>query len=322
MPILEAPENQHIVKRKRETSEVGDSDLLSSKSFVQYASDGNIVNETHLLNQLIAQSSSLSFTCLTDMLQHTTKSNVHLYSDDAQSFIQLAQVVSEQIAAEAQLLSEYSSFIKDELTQSSYQASSRYNDALQYTIPKTFPSSERCDFVSYASFAYATGSNSSSNIAPHHPLRKQDKFKESQGQGKIRRLIFEIPCPNVLTRRGDTLIEISAIALSYWEELGLGPCAGPKDVNALCIFPESQMLWRGAKNFLQSVSGTYQSLRLGSHVCYSQIGSFVDGLVPVQLVGPTVEEHIKRIDQLCERLGKLCHISCLISLTLFQQVLC
>ena len=295
-------------KRKRETSDVDDSKLIISQPLLEYKRDGDTETDHHFLDQLIAKSSVGSFSDPKHVIQRIEGSLIDLYSNNAQSFVQLAQIVSEQLAAETHLLSEYSLFMKDESISPSYQNLSRYNDPLGFILPKIFPCNERCDFTAYASLAYTIGSNSLMTTS-HPPLWKQDSSTESQGQGKAHRLIFEIACPNVLARRGDTLMEISAVALPYWEELGLGPYAGSKDVSALCIFPESQMTQRGAKNFLRSVSGTYQSLRLGSHASYSKIGSFSDGLVPVQLIGSSVEEHIRCIDQLCEKLGKLCHCS-------------
>ena len=260
--------------------------------------------ETIYLNRLIAISPNESFSGPKNVLRYTETSSRCIYPDNAQSFVQLAQIVSEQLTAETRLESERSLDTKHKSVAPSYQKSSRYNDPLQHVLPTIFPSSERCDFNSYASFVYTTKSNSLPKVTPRPFQGKHDKHKELQGQGKASRLIFEISCPNVLVRRGDTLMELSGAALPFWEELGLGPCAGPKDVGALCIFPESQMLRRGVSAFLRSMSGTYQSLRLGSHASLGRIGQFSEGLISFPLVESTVEEYIRCVDHLCEKLGK------------------
>ena len=63
------------------------------------------------------------------------------------------------------------------------------------------------------------------------------------------------------------------------------------------------MIQRAAENFLQTISGTYQSFRLGNHSVGDELEDFSDGLVPVKFEGDSMEDNMKRMDEACEQLG-------------------
>ena len=220
-------------------------------------------------------------------------------SDRNLVFIQAAQLLAHQLPLQlepSELFENISSldcFLLDPYLPS-------FEDPLGLIFLSLFPRGEACDLQTCATLSESL---SVSAAASKTILRPATKPLGTGGQAPQREFTFSIPPSRILVQRADNLMEISSVALKFWEELGLAPCSGPKNVRAFCVFPMSQMVQRAAENFLQTISGTYQSFRLGSHSVGDELDEFSDGLVPVKFEGSSMEDNMKRIDEACEQLG-------------------
>ncbi|TAQ85982.1 hypothetical protein B7494_g5690 [Chlorociboria aeruginascens] len=77
--------------------------------------------------------------------------------------------------------------------------------------------------------------------------------------------LFPIPPPQLEVRRADTNLAVLPSAVSFWENLGLGPFKGSKDINAICVCPNFEGVSEYANIFLGQMKSIYESSRLGSH---------------------------------------------------------
>lgn len=220
-------------------------------------------------------------------------------SDRSLVFIQVAQLLAHQLPLQlepSELFENISSL--DCFLFEPYLPS--FEDPLGLIFLSLFPRGEACDLQTCATLS----ENLSVSAAASKPiLRPGTRPLSTGGQASQKESSFSIPPSRMLVQRADNLMEISSAALKFWEELGLAPCSGPKNVRAFCVFPMSQMIQRAAENFLQTISGTYQSFRLGSHSVGDELDEFSDGLVPVKFEGSSMEDNMKRIDEVCEQLG-------------------
>lgn len=74
--------------------------------------------------------------------------------------------------------------------------------------------------------------------------------------------------PFTLIKRIDTSMDVLPSALSFWEELGLQPASGSKDVLGVCVAPNlstSKHLWKPIRTFLEMMTDAYQACNLGTH---------------------------------------------------------
>ncbi len=92
--------------------------------------------------------------------------------------------------------------------------------------------------------------------------------------------IFNIPAPHLEVQRSESKITVLPPAVPFWENLGLAPCKGGKDVSAICIYPDWGGVADSVEAFLEQIRNAYESSRLGSHDRFSH-ADLVDGLVPM-----------------------------------------
>ncbi|KAG0645921.1 Mediator complex subunit 13 [Hyphodiscus hymeniophilus] len=76
---------------------------------------------------------------------------------------------------------------------------------------------------------------------------------------------FPIPPPQLEIRRSDSSLSILPSAINFWENLGLGPSKGNKDVSAVCVYPNFEGIAENASTFLDQMRSVYESFRLGNH---------------------------------------------------------
>ena len=76
---------------------------------------------------------------------------------------------------------------------------------------------------------------------------------------------FPIAPPRLEVRRSDSTLSILASAVNFWENLGLGPSKGNKNISAVCVHPNLEGIAGNASIFLDQMRSVYESLRLGSH---------------------------------------------------------
>ncbi|KAI9640650.1 hypothetical protein NHQ30_010950 [Ciborinia camelliae] len=76
---------------------------------------------------------------------------------------------------------------------------------------------------------------------------------------------FPIQPPQLEVRRGDSKLAVLPPAIHFWDNLGLAPFTGNKDVNAICIHPDIVGINENADIFLDQMRGAYESFRFGGH---------------------------------------------------------
>jgi mediator of RNA polymerase II transcription subunit 13 len=76
---------------------------------------------------------------------------------------------------------------------------------------------------------------------------------------------FLLPPPQLEVRRSDTKLTILPPAVNFWENLGLGPAQGVKDINAVCVYPNIDGAAINAGIFLDQMRSVYESSRFGNH---------------------------------------------------------
>ena len=230
-----------------------------------------------------------------------------LYTGHDENFIRVAQIMADQLTVYSMIKTSDRPFTSIEATPSFKYT--QYDDPLGSIVPALFPQSEICTLESWAS----TGETHRGVIAPAKALirpmqRRVDSFRGSADQTPSSASIFKLDPPNMRVLRGDALMELSATGLQFWEELGLSPCLGPKNITGYCVYPQTEMIHRGVTSFMDLMSMTYQSLRLGSHRWGHEVmNEFSRGFVSVPVITDSMIVSPVSIAIACERLGTLLH---------------
>ena len=174
-----------------------------------------------------------------------------------------------------------------------------HGDPAAVAMRSLLPSGGRCSIEKLVHVGDDGTSTASAAKGPNRqPLKRSDTMKpETPSQP-----ISPIHPPQVRTKRGDKQMEINWVALRFWEDLGLCPFAGEKNVVTFCIFPDQEVVRRGAKSFQTMMNSTYTSLRLGTHDAgHPAIKGYRDGLVAM----PKPDENSEgTLERMCEKLGR------------------
>ena len=214
-------------------------------------------------------------------------------------FIQLAQIFADQFVYYGSL-----SHSQDNHGSVEDDETAAIESALANAIDSLFSKSCRCTLTELADLGtISRHPESIEQSSIQSTSRKSENNKAAQLIEKPSASTKLLQPPDVLVKRGETLMDISSTALKFWKELGLRPVEGPKNVTAFCLCPDIPMLRRGAKMLLDAVGQTYMSLRLGTHSTgHSLLKAYASGLVTF----PADENASKRtevIDSICEQFG-------------------
>lgn len=172
------------------------------------------------------------------------------YTSDGRSFIEVAQVLADQIARgnfDSPSLSEPSDW--------KAQAGPSYHKLVMSVVSRIFPSAAARKFLDLI-----------------------DASDEASGKSQN---IYKLDGSPVRVKRMGVMTDILAAANPFWEGLSLCPSSGPKDVYAFCIFPKIDYLVQPAKTFLEMMKGAYQTCNLGRHDHDVSQSAYAYGLVPV-----------------------------------------
>ncbi|KAL7899638.1 mediator complex subunit 13 C-terminal domain-containing protein, partial [Trichoderma sp. TUCIM 5745] len=95
--------------------------------------------------------------------------------------------------------------------------------------------------------------------------------------------LYQIPGPHLEVQRADTKLSVLPSAVPFWESLGLSPCSGSKNVNAICVFPGWSGMGDNVKAFMDRVKSIYELLKLGTFEVMP-LGEDVEaGLLPYEV---------------------------------------
>jgi mediator of RNA polymerase II transcription subunit 13 len=117
---------------------------------------------------------------------------------------------------------------------------------------------------------------------------------------------FPIPPPQLEVRRSDTKLSVLPAAIIFWENLGLGPSKGPKDVSAICVYPNFEGVAANSESFLDQMRSTYECSRLGSHDRLLT-KDLVNGLMPFTVESPQQSKlhHLSALKDVAARLSRI-----------------
>jgi len=172
-----------------------------------------------------------------------------------EELITIAQILTEQAASGSLFLGPKNAADTDvqETRRSVVNAARHSMQCLRSVLPSSLVSAAECQFRPFVEIQDVPLLGQPSRMQPR-----------PAGQGMTLPNLFQIPAPHVELRRYDSKLSVLPSAVSFWESLGLSPSQGPKDVNAICVFPN----WRGMQDnvvcFLDRIRSIYESLKMGT----------------------------------------------------------
>ena len=166
------------------------------------------------------------------------------------AFIQVAQVVVDQAVTRSQSSKEPSLLASSPSSPSDPVSRAWTTEKFAEAIRNVFPMSAQCSLFEHAAAK-----------EPAHIWSEtvQDIHISSEK-------LFKLDPPYACVRRMGTKMDILPPAVHFWEELGLEPSHGRKDVLAFFLDPEhEEHLQRPIETFLKMMLSAYQSCNFGLH---------------------------------------------------------
>ena len=180
------------------------------------------------------------------------------------------------------------------------------DDPLSSALPSVFPASERCNLLECAQLGGQptpkplTRSTSST-------LSKDSEATLCKNNLGTPGLVTNLSTPDIRTRRGNRTIDLLPTALPFWEELGLAPNPGDKDVTVICICPDTGSARRRVTTFLETLSQTYSSLQFGNLALGDgRLGKHATGLAPCPAAYLSEPQASSLAKEFSTSLGKYC----------------
>ena len=199
-------------------------------------------------------------------------------------FVQFAQILADQIVYHEGISVKHDDEVDVRIGK----------DPISDVVASIFPQSKRCTLEDCSLLGEDRDTRTLKPTPKSFP-KKQDSFKLGQ-DNEVKQLpsIFHQAAPFIRAKRGEEVsLDLSPTALSFWNELGLRPIKGSKDVTAFCLCPDSPALRRGADRFMETLGQTYLSMRLGSHSAGdSSLEIYPSGFVTCPNPEDTGKDHI------------------------------
>ena len=297
-------ETDLLISRKRKRGNGSDTGVAPTPSNLKSITNSPLispVDEMALAVDLLSvETADIEMKeCFSVQSKHSD-STLSPYSGSDAEFIEVAQILADQLVSPTRLLSNMTDLDENEGSSTIRQADD-YGDALTHVLPNIFAHFKRCDLTSYTT----SGEENPPNPPPsNHAVRSSQK---RQSGSKIsltpKGNVFKLDVPYICVRRAEMTMDMRPAAIQFWEELGLGPSHGSKDVSACCIYPENNSIQRGVETFLTMVGSAYQSCKLGAHAPISDPDELINGLVPFRMGGSSLEDALSGLDAACEQFG-------------------
>lgn len=215
------------------------------------------------------------------------------------TFMQVAQILVDQLILQTEPSSENPRFSEAFNYQAPCRERNQHQSAFRDTVLRFFPRSEQCTLGQYV--------NSERELfdLPRQSQKEKAILSTPKGTGISRNSPIKLQAPYTCVRRNQTMMDLLAPALHFWEELGLGPAHESKDVTAFYIFSASNNIQHGVEMFSKMMGNTYQSCKLGTHDEASDLSDYLSGLVPVSMHGDYTASRIdEELRKSCEKLGR------------------
>lgn len=193
-------------------------------------------------------------------------------SDD--EFIAIAQLLTEQAVSGSVALAADSTHDSISISSSRREvvhSTRRYLHTLQSILPPCLQSASQCHLRQLIDVQDVPLLAPPSRMQPRPP-----------GGPEPRASLVQINAPHLELRRYENKLSVLPSAMNFWESLGLGPSQGPKDVHAVCVFPNLDGLMDSAGVYLDRLRGAYESLRLGSFERMAPSAAIPLGLLPFE----------------------------------------
>ena len=229
------------LKRKRSQSHATIQALSPSSPTDLMARNRNISRQ-HLLSFKISSIPKTPYKLWHEITYQHGEIAISPFTGNDQVFIQVAQLVVDQLAHSSQLF-------RDMYTPPLFANASRVIpvDSIEMVMQESLSKSIR-------NLAFA-------DLIRHSP--------EQEGDGKVNRKMLQNPIkidsPFVSVRRNGTRIDISNSAVPFWEELGFSPAHDRKNIQALCVYIDRDYLQDNVTFFLREMESAYQACNLGDH---------------------------------------------------------
>ncbi|KAL8993691.1 MAG: hypothetical protein Q9169_006155 [Polycauliona sp. 2 TL-2023] len=275
-------------KRKREPS-AGDDAPATPTSVSQSQPDGEFPTDLDwCIEHGYLECNALSD--LADLYKDEDVPKSHVYIGSGRGFIELAQVVADQVIHQTDSLRN----VPHSMEKDDHPPISAPHSAFGVPfeiLSKTFPGIQQCDLGSFLELdPNATNGASETPIVMREEVEKRrSALLRARGIDGRRKVIFEMQTPHLGIRRGQDSMDIAPPALYFWEELGLGPSQGSRNVEPFCIYADNAAIRDAATAFLKIMENSYQSCKFGLHPPAVDSEEAQNRLLPITITSVKLE---------------------------------
>ena len=227
--------------------------------------------------------------------------DLEMYAGHDKHFIKVAQVLADQMTSNLSI-SKDGTF--DYFNIEPPVVASVSDDPLSDVVLDVFPSAVRCDLITFASIGNQGSGNvldTNSNI--RSATRRQEPLSHLPNATSTVSQIINLLPPRITVQRADTALELFPAAVQFWEELGLNPCHGAKDLDAYAIYPAGDAIQRGIETFMDLTGNTYRRSGLGQHSMGPGLQGHPNGLISVHCPNGDTWQMMENIGSACVQLG-------------------
>lgn len=299
------------LKRKRSPEEAIMSHINTPQRSIVSGAEKSVENLSDPTSSMFSWDSNNDFIGSLAVLLQKLKPETPKYHGNDREFMHVAQSVVEQISLGTNSFSEIARSLENPYCHPSRGEIRATVDPLRTVLQQFFPQSEHWNLQQLATVTREPWE-------PWEPLEGIVKdnvpSRPSQKEGILMPKPLSSPnpptgCfflsdPYARIRRNQKPIDILGSALHFWEELGLEPAHGAKNILALYIYPAIYSVREGLEAFATMIGNSYQNCKLGMHVSISNLIGYPNGLVPVFGGSGSIAEKAAQLNSLCEKLGK------------------
>jgi len=295
---------QSIRNRKRHSSEISDHPATSLSSTSPAEDQAEIVEKntimippTHLYTSRLTRHDNNDL----NLELKGKHSDIAIFVGKDRSFIQVAQMVAHQAVSGTNSPRAFTNSFPEKDSLDMTGLGQQFEEVLASVFSKWGNVSKQCtlkDFVELEDH----DSISASRNQDHPPPRPPKPLYPTRATPMMGQAVCKFPGPYTCVQRTGTPIDIAASALRFWEELGLAPSHGRKNVTAFCTFP-AESVQDHVLTFLNMMKGAYQSCNLGLHDLGD--GEQSSGLFPTPMDDSKLEDCSSLFYFACAGVGKL-----------------
>lgn len=289
-------------KRKREQLDENDHPVTPSPSVVLAESlAGSIQDESDEPMSDSSLSKAFKKTNNTFNIEPRSQGRPNPYfTGGKQAFVKVAQVIAHQ--AVSGLVRSQIEFSEDSNLVGRGVLDRSLQNTMTQLLSTFFPTRNHCSLKDYVSL----GEKSPNPMSKEQVSLSQRSLKPTHMTGGLTtagKSIFKLDSPYACIQRNGVSTEISASALSFWEELSLGPSHETKDIDVFCVCPKNKYIEERVMAFLNMVKGAYQSCNLGSYDLGASLADHSKRIVTAFMDATNPDSLLKNIASTCEGLG-------------------